>query len=265
MKWNRNSPERCFLRDFRRLWVYTSGICGIIQLEIFRTEAVALALFIAGDGTALESPEGWGGYVKEKLDGAAVYNAAAAGASSRSFLAEARLQEPEEKMKQGDVLLIQFGWNDASKENWKHTDPFTSYMNCLAIYADTARTWGACPVILTQIPRPVFEGGELQASGGDYPQGARMLARRLGIPVIDVYQRGFEALEKMGGEAAKALYEENAGEEPKLKAAGAKLFGDIVYAGLKEMNLLPEREAAELSGGEKKPAAASWRTEEGGN
>ncbi len=228
-------------------------------------EAVALALFIAGDGTALEAPAGWGGYVKEKLAGASVYNAAAAGESSRSFLAEARLQGPEEKMKQGDVLLIQFGWNDASKESWKHTDPFTSYMNCLAIYADTARTWGTVPVILTQIPRPVFEGGKLQASGGDYPQGARMLARRLGIPVIDMYQRGFEALEKMGREAAEALYQETENGEPKLKAAGARLFGEIVYEGLKEMNLLPEKEAANLSAEEKKPAALAWKTEEGGN
>ncbi len=213
-----------------------------------------MALFIAGDGMAREDGNGWGTYLKERLAGAAIYNAAAEGASSRSFLAEAKLQEPEERMKEGDVLLIQFGRNDASAAVWKHTDPLTSYMNCLSIFVDTARTWGTVPVLATQVP-------ENTGNAGDYPPAVEVLGRRMHVPVIDVYAQGREAMEKMGEKEAAALF---AGEE-QLTEKGRVLFGEMIYEGLKKLNLLPGKEAAEEAEAASAPAAAAWRTEEGGN
>ncbi len=223
-----------------------------------------MALLIAGDGTIAEASGGWGGYLKEKMPRAAVYVYALPGGSSKSFLAEAGMQPAEEKMKEGDVLLIQFGWNDAKKSVWKHTDPFTSYMNCLSICADTARTWGTVPVLLTQIPRPDFENGKLRNSGGDYPQAVRMLGRRAGIAVIDLYQLGSEAMEKLGAAGAGSLFEDGCGE-PRLTEKGGRFFADLVYEGLNELGLLPAEEATETADTAGRPAALAWKTEEGGN
>ncbi len=223
-----------------------------------------MALLIAGDGTIGETSGGWGGYLKEKMPRAAIYLYALPGGSSKSFLAEAGMRPAEEKMKEGDVLLIQFGWNDAEKSVWKHTDPFSSFMNCLSICADTARTWGTVPVLLTQIPRADYEDGKLRNSGGDYPQAVRMLGRRAGIAVIDVYQRGIDAMEKPGTPGAGSLFEDSCGE-PKLTEKGGRFFADLVYEGLKELGLLPAEEEMKTAETAGKPAALAWKTEEGGN
>ena len=88
-------------------------------------------LFLAGDSTMAdktelkESPErGWGQvlptYFTEKL---AIENHAKNGRSTRSFITEGRWDTLISRVQKGDIVIIQFGHNDAKKEdNTRYAD-----------------------------------------------------------------------------------------------------------------------------------------------
>ena len=116
-----------------------------------------MTIFICGDSTAASyTPDrapltGWGQALADMLPDIPVVNAAMAGRSTKSFLSEGRLIPVEEQLQPGDLMLIQFTHNDWSDLTWRHTDPWTSFMNNLAIFVETARLAGATPVLLTPI------------------------------------------------------------------------------------------------------------------
>ena len=78
-----------------------------------------MKIYICGDSTAASYPVeeapmvGWGQVLGERID-VPVENRAIAGRSSKSYLAEGRLQKIETEIEPGDLLLIQFTHNDAS-------------------------------------------------------------------------------------------------------------------------------------------------------
>ncbi len=247
-----------------------------------QSEGKNMAIYICGDSTAASCGEdmapmwGWGQALPALMPEEKIINASRGGRSSKSFLAEACLQPVEAELKEGDLLLIQFGHNDASDYPWRHTEPRTSYQNCLSIFIDTARTYGAVPVLLTQTPRRRFQDGKLQPTGGDYPEAVRQLARKRNVALIDVYQRGFEMLEKLGEEPSAALFmnvekgkypawPDGHADDTHLRRAGAELLAAIVRDGLCELGLSGRAAAEEEDAAAPKKAALSWKNEEGGN
>lgn len=116
-------------------------------------------IFIAGDSTAAEygaerAPQaGWGQLLQDWFDPAQwqVHNHAKGGRSTRSFIAEGRLDAIARELQRGDVLLIQFGHNDAKREDpTRYTDPTTDYMQFLRRYIAAARDKGATPILITR-------------------------------------------------------------------------------------------------------------------
>lgn len=182
-----------------------------------------MKIYLCGDSTACDYPperapqKGWGQYLGGLLpEGCEVINAARGGRSTKSFLAEGRLQAIEKTLAPGDLLLIQFSHNDESDLVWRHTEPYISFANNLCIFIDTARLAGAVPVLLTPICRRVFEGGVLQPTHGVYPDVIRALAVSRAVPLIDLYQMSCDYVSAMGDEASKAVYMHFApGEHPR--------------------------------------------------
>ena len=112
-----------------------------------------MTVYICGDSTAasyspaLSPITGWGQALGRFLPSVRVDNRAAAGRSSKSFLAEGRLRAIETAIAPGDLLLVQFTHNDASDLVWRHTDPWTSFTGNLSLFVDTALIHGAVPVL----------------------------------------------------------------------------------------------------------------------
>ena len=83
-----------------------------------------MKIYICGDSTAAsysqeEAPMvGWGQVLGEIID-VPVENRAMAGRSSKSYLAEGRLQKIETEIEPGDLLLIQFTDGDVMVRNGK--------------------------------------------------------------------------------------------------------------------------------------------------
>lgn len=172
-------------------------------------------VFIAGDSTAAaKSPEkrpesGWGEHLAQHLrPGIRVLNYAVNGRSTKSFLAEGRLAEIERQLKPGDYLFIQFGHNDQKQEDpERYTDPEKLYQENLALFVKTARGRGAHPLIFSSVSRRAFVKGQIVSDNlGDYPQAARMVAERLQVPFVDLFQSTSALLDELGEEASRGLF-----------------------------------------------------------
>lgn len=214
-------------------------------------------IYICGDSTAATYPEnlapaaGWGQLFGDCFDApAAVSNHAYCGRSSKSFLAEGRLNAIEQVIQPGDFLFIQFAHNDNAPYIWRHTDPWTSYRHTLGLYIDTAREYGATPVLLTPICQRLWsgDGSTLMPSHEDYAQAAFQVGSGKSVPVIDALRRTMACVQAAGETGSKALYMHFApGENPHhpngladnthTRHAGALAFARLIAADVRGLGL----------------------------
>ncbi|WP_458119439.1 GDSL-type esterase/lipase family protein [Paenibacillus sp. Z6-24] len=173
-------------------------------------------LFIAGDSTAAikgasEKPmSGWGEYMAEHFGGAVIVdNRAINGRSTRSFLAEGRLDHIAADLQAGDYLLIQFGHNDEkSADPARYTDPDTDYRSNLRQFIDTARQHGAIPVLLTSVSRRRFlpDGTPDPLSVGLYPEAMKQTAAAADVPLLDLFTASQQLYAALGESGSRKLF-----------------------------------------------------------
>lgn len=169
--------------------------------------------FLCGDSTMADyTPDmhpmtGWGTALKALADGVFVENCAVAGRSSKSFVAQKRLNFVELCLRKGDKVFIQFGHNDEKEDVERATVARVTYPEYLGMYIDAARRQGAEPILLTPIARRRFdENGVLLHTHGDYPQAMRELAEYRGVRLLDMEKATETLLSDMGDEASKTLF-----------------------------------------------------------
>ena len=185
-------------------------------------------------------------YLKDDVE---VRNHAKNGRSTKSFIDEGRLQAIDELIGEGDFLFIQFGHNDEKDQDpTRYTEPYSTYMENLAIYIDVARKHGAYPVLITPLERRCFmENGHLgMGAHSDYVAGMKQTATNLNVPLIDLYSMSRAELKRAGEEESRNWYMNfDAGLYPNymegkvdnthLRYAGAVLYAGLVAKGLKEL------------------------------
>lgn len=169
-------------------------------------------IFICGDSTAASyDPEktqmvGWGQVLKTFLPEVNVLNHAMAGRSTKSFLAEGRLQALDGQIRPGDLTLIQFAHNDENEKPERHTEPWTDFSANLRSFIRFVRERNGRPVLLTPICMRVWQDGVLQETHGEYPEAMRAIAAETGVPLIDVYRGSFRIVSEAGEEGSKAFF-----------------------------------------------------------
>ena len=177
------------------------------------------AIWIIGDSTVEDNTppfRGWGWALPEYVrDGVAVKNHALSGRSSRSFWEEKLFEPVAAGMQPGDMLLIQFGHND-EKDDERHTDPDTTFPECLMRYVTAARDKGALPVLLTPVSRRFFsEPTSLMYTHGEYPRAIRELAKRESLPLCDLEKDSRSLYLSLGPDKTAELFVRLApGEHP---------------------------------------------------
>lgn len=169
--------------------------------------------FLCGDSTMADYTAnfapmtGWGQALRYLADGAFIENCAVCGRSTKSFIAEKRLNFVELCLRPGDKLLIQFGHNDEKPDVERATDPRTTYTDYLGMFIDAARRQGAEPILLTSIARRHFDAeGHLLHTHGEYPAAMRDLADYRGVKLIDMERATEALLTELGDEASKVLF-----------------------------------------------------------
>lgn len=182
-------------------------LCGLLLAGA--TSAATPTLHLAGDSTMgpkLEEkrPEtGWGERLEEVLaPGAArIVNHARNGRSTRRFVEEGRWQALLESLSPGDLVLIQFGHNDQSRDKPDRYTPPDDFKAYLARFSAEVRARQARPVLLTPVVRRRFDAeGAFYDSHGEYPDLVRAVAAEHDVPLLDL-TRTTEILLRAHGEA----------------------------------------------------------------
>jgi lysophospholipase L1-like esterase len=223
------------------------------------------SIFIAGDSTAARgngtNQQGWAVPFADYFDKTRVnvVNRARGGRSSRTFITEGLWDQLLANVKRGDLVLIQFGHNDAGAVNdtnrargslpglgeetqeidnlitKKHEVVHTFGWYVRQMIADT-RAKGATPIVLTLTARNIWHDGRIERGSGSYSAWAAAAARSEHVLFIDVMDRVADQLEVLGEDKVKALYPR---DHTHFNAAGADLHAAAVVAGLKGLRPSP--------------------------
>lgn len=178
-----------------------------------------------------------------------VENHAKNGRSTKSFLEEGRFSPIKDRISEGDFLFIQFGHNDEKVQDpTRYTEPFSSYIDNLKLFIDTARDRKAFPVLITPLERRCFqEDGRLGPGAHlDYVKAMKQTATDLNVPLIDLYSMSREKLAEAGTQKTVEWYmhlpvgrypshPEGLVDNTHLKYEGAVVYAGCVAQGLKEL------------------------------
>ena len=177
---------------------------------------VISTLYVIGDSTAAAYPHerypltGWAQVLPYYFDTSRIHleDRARSGRSSKSYWDEGAWTPIREALQPGDFVFIQFGHNDEKKDDPnRYTDPATTYPEYLKRYVDDTRAAGAQPVLLTPVNRNAWTSPrELKDSHGAYPAAVRSLARREGVPLIDLHALTRRYYERLGPMRAARLF-----------------------------------------------------------
>jgi lysophospholipase L1-like esterase len=142
-----------------------------------------------------------------KADSVAVVDKARGGRSTRTFFEEGRWSEVFKALEPGDMVLIQFGHNDAAKDKPERYVNIEGYKEYLRLFVNQAREKGALPVLLTPVNRNYpWMDGKLSNVHGDYPEAVRQVAKELNVKLIDLTQRSIDFFTAKGREYVTGHY-----------------------------------------------------------
>lgn len=227
---------------------------------IIGDELMTHTLFIAGDSTAAlkgasDKPmTGWGEYLQRYFNSTIqVDNRAINGRSTKSFIAEGRLEHIKKDFKEGDYLFIQFGHNDEKKEDpLRYTDPDTEYRHNLIQYIEAARQLRGTPVLLTSVSRRRFTSdGQLDPlTVGAYPEVMRQVAEETQTPLLDIFAASQDLYLTLGEEDSIKLfmhlpekahpnYPNGVADDTHFSDEGAQHIAKLVVKAIQQSNALP--------------------------
>lgn len=211
----------------------------VLCLSISRADETRTRVALVGDSTVTDKA-GWGAAFAKLLGpNAECLNFAAGGQSSKSFRDTGNWKKVIDS--KPAYVLIQFGHNDQpGKGPERETDPATTFPDYLRRYVDEARAAGAEPILVTSLTRRTFRDGKLADTLGPYAEATRKVATEKGVPLIDLYARSTELVEKLGSKGVEELEPPNPDGKPgldhtHLNAKGADVFGRLVAEELRNV------------------------------
>lgn len=175
-----------------------------------------LTIFMIGNSTMADKPykngnpeKGWGQVFPLYFnEGIKIENHAVNGRSTKSFIDEHRWDTIVSKINPGDYVIIEFGHNDAKKEDPKRfADANTRYRYNLEKFVIDSRSKGGIPILATPIVRRRFDDdNKFYDVHGDYPKVVRKVAKELNVPLLDLHKRTEKMLVEFGQEKSKLLF-----------------------------------------------------------
>ena len=199
-----------------------------------------------GRGDGGNGQWGWGEPLTRMLAPIPVINSAHGGRSTRTFLSDGSWDATLAILKTGDVLLIQFGHNDASPlddkarargtlpgvgdETREIDNPITglhetvyTYGHYLHRYIPEAKARGVKPVVCSPIPRNIWKDGKVERR--PYAQWAAEVARSEDVPFLDLEAIIAARYDELGPETVSSLF---VGDHTHTGRAGAELNARVV-------------------------------------
>ena len=169
----------------------------------------AVKIWLCGDSTVTDQDGGpynsWGQmfpyWFNEKVS---VENLAMSGLTTTTFIAQNRLEKIKKEVREGDLIIVEFGHND-EKDKFDGSGAWYNFTHNLRIFIDVARKAKAHIVLVTPTQRRFFENGRIRETHGEYPEATRTVAQREGLPLIDLTAETSKLYLAMGEEGSKSL------------------------------------------------------------
>ena len=231
------------------------GTAPAVESVSIEPDTTATTIFLCGNSTVVDQEEepwaSWGQMIPRWFtDKVAISNHAESGLSLRSFMAGRRLEKVLSMLRKGDYVVCEFGHND-QKEHGAGDGAWYSFQYQLKLFVDQVRAAGGIPVFVTPTQRRRFDDAshtKIQETHGDYPDAMRDVAKREGVPLIELHDMTrdfFEALGFEGSKKALVHYPANTfpGQEKALEdnthfnPYGAYEVAKMVVMGMKQLNL----------------------------
>lgn len=183
-------------------------------------------------------------------DSAIVVDKARGGRSTRTFFEEGRWSEVHKALQKGDIVMMQFGHNDAAENKPERYTNVNAYKEYLRLYVKQTREKGAIPIILTPVNRNYpWKDGKLNNVHGEYPQAAKDVAKELNALLIDLTQLSIDVFTAKGQDyvtnhyfmnlpAGKyEAYPEGQKDNTHFQPEGAKAVAQLVFNGMKQLKV----------------------------
>lgn len=185
-----------------------------------------------------------------KADSVVVVDKAKGGRSTRTFFEEGRWAEVYKALQKNDVVMMQFGHNDASESKPERYTSIQGYKEYLRLYVKQTREKGALPILLTPVNRNYpWKDGKLSNVHGDYPQAVKEVATELNVPLIDLTQRSVDHFTSKGKDYVSShyfmnlpagkykAYPEGQNDNTHFQPEGARAVAQLVFDGMKALAL----------------------------
>lgn len=219
-----------------------------------------------GQGLGAAGQWGWGNPLAQYFDSAKinVVSRAVGGLSSRTYLTSGHWQRTLALVKPGDVVLMQFGHNDAGPLNdtsrargtirgngddseeidnllTKQRETVHSYGWYLRKFIAEIRVKGATAIVVSPIPRKRWDAnGKIIRAAGDYGAWAKEAALQGYAGFIDLNQLAARRYDEMGRDAVMRLFPlVTPDEHTHTNMAGAELNAQMVVGGIKALGTPP--------------------------
>lgn len=233
---------------------FTGAAPAVKEVKIER-DTTATTIFLCGNSTVVDQPyepwASWGQMIPRWFGPEiAISNNAESGLTAGSFLGSYRLDKILTMMKNGDYVICEFGHND-QKEKMAGAGAWYNFSYNLKVFIDKVRAKGGNIIFVTPTQRRRFDDAthsKILETHGDYPDAMRAVAKREGVPVIELHDMTRTFFETLGYEnSKKALvhYPANTfpGQDKPLadnthfNPYGAYEIAKMVVMGMKQLNL----------------------------
>lgn len=216
-----------------------------------------------GQGKGAEGQWGWGNPFAGLFDPARVniVNRAVGGLSSRTYASSGHWERTLAVIKPGDIVIMQFGHNDASPVNddkrargtirgvgtesqqidnllTGKRETVYSYGQYLRNFIDAIRARGATPIVASLVPRKAWvesggDAGKVRRNRDDYAGWAQQVAREEDVGFIDLNELVAQRYDAMGRTGVMAMFPNTTPEERiHTNRAGAELNAQVALEGL---------------------------------
>lgn len=233
---------------------FTGAAPAVKEVKIER-DTTATTIFLCGNSTVVDQPyepwASWGQMIPRWFGPeVAISNNAESGLTAGSFLGSYRLDKILTMMKKGDYVICEFGHND-QKEKMAGAGAWYNFSYNLKVFIDKVRAKGGNIIFVTPTQRRRFDDAthsKILETHGDYPDAMRAVAKREGVPVIELHDMTRTFFETLGYEnSKKALVHYPANTFPgqdrpladntHFNPYGAYEIAKMVVMGMKQLNL----------------------------
>jgi lysophospholipase L1-like esterase len=187
-----------------------NGAVPAVQRICIEPDTTATTIFLCGNSTVvdqeLEPWASWGQMIPRWFtDKVAISNHAESGLTVRTFLDGHRLDKVLSMLKKGDYVVCEFGHND-QKEKRPGDGAWYHFAHGLKTFIDRVRAANGHIIFITPTQRRSFDEAthtKIQETHLDYPDAMRAVAKREGVPVIELHDMTRTFFEILGYEGSK--------------------------------------------------------------